>query len=460
MSAKVCATSRDCAVAPRRTWAWGLGVGLVAAGVFAAGVLMEPPHFADESAFIAQSYFYDLWIRGDHNNAYWLEYPAVDLPPLPKYLIGAALQAGGDGGDRWPVEVRRGAALAWYRNDNLRFASGTRLATARWPSGVCGAVGCVAIFALGTLATDRRVGLVAAVLLMVDPLYRLQAGRAMADAPAETLILATAAVALWSWRGMLVGRRPWRAFAVGGIGAGVLGGLAVLAKLNGGLGLMIVGSWAVLSACLPGVSIGRKMAVVASALVAGVVAFATFVRLNPFLTAHPKGGVAPQQAAIVGDSLRERTAAILAHRAGVSRAALDQFPKYALRTAAAKAAAVAVQGFGRFGPLGPPWHDSLTEYPRFSWERDRGALLWGPWVVLGGAWAVARGRRQIREGQAPTAWAILVQALVALATVTWFIPLAWDRYFLDIQPGSALLAAGAAVAAFDRLARRPGRREP
>ena len=38
------------------------------------------------------------------------------------------------------------------------------------------------------------------------------------------------------------------------------------------------------------------------------------------------------------------------------------------------------------------------------------------------------------------------------------LPLAWDRYLLSLQPGSALLAAGVAVAAADHLAGAIGRR--
>jgi hypothetical protein len=43
---------------------------------------------------------------------------------------------------------------------------------------------------------------------------------------------------------------------------------------------------------------------------------------------------------------------------------------------------------------------------------------------------------------------------VALGVVTAFIPLAWDRYFLSIQPGLALLGAIGALEGFD-LIRRP-----
>jgi hypothetical protein len=70
---------------------------------------------------------------------------------------------------------------------------------------------------------------------------------------------------------------------------------------------------------------------------------------------------------------------------------------------------------------------------------------------MGALWAGFRGRRQLREGVPPTAWAILLQAVLALATVTIYIPLAWDRYYLPIESGLTLLAAGAAVATFDRL---------
>ena len=67
-------------------------------------------------------------------------------------------------------------------------------------------------------------------------------------------------------------------------GVGILAGLAVLATLNGGLALMAIGSWAVLAVFLPGVSHRRKAAVIGSALLVSVLAFATFALLNPTMT--------------------------------------------------------------------------------------------------------------------------------------------------------------------------------
>jgi len=108
-----------------------------------------------------------------------------------------------------------------------------------------------------------------------------------------------------------------------------------------------------------------------------------------------------------------------------------------------------VQGFGRFGPLGPRHSDSTR---RFDRAQDCGAVIWWPCVIGGVAWAWARGRRQRAEEEPPTAWAILAEAVVAGGVVTAILPMAWDRYYLSLQPATSLLAAGGLVAAFDRLA--------
>ena len=65
---------------------------------------------------------------------------------------------------------------------------------------------------------------------------------------------------------------------------------------------------------------------------------------------------------------------------------------------------------------------------------DRGRI--GAWASR---WAGGVGT-SFEGGKPPTRpGAVMVQAGVALVVVTAFIPLAWDRYFLSIQPGFALL---------------------
>lgn len=435
---------------PRRAgacWAWGAFVCVVALAVFGFDLGAEP-HFADESAYISQSYFADLYASGQRNSGLWLEYQAFDLPPLPKYLIGWSLRAAGY---RRPGPE---AARAWYGDIHYICGTPAMRTVARLPSVFLGAVGCVAVYALGVMAAGRRVGVLAALLLMANPLYRMLARRAMSDVPAEAYILATAAVGLWSWRRMLAEGWSWKA-GPAAVVAGVCGGKAVACKLNGGLGLMFLASWVFLAAALPHISVRRRLVVAASTAVAGAVAFLVFWALNPFLDARPPGALPGPLAQLAKQNVWERTATLLEHRITVSSSQQKGFPHDALTTLPDKLTAVAVQGFGRFGPLGPAHADSTR---RYDWSQDAGAALWLPLVLLGAAWAGWQGRKQLAGGVPPTAWAILLQAVVALLTVTAYLPLAWDRYFLSLQAGSALLAAGVLVAAADALAhsfRRP-----
>jgi 4-amino-4-deoxy-L-arabinose transferase-like glycosyltransferase len=414
--------------------------------------LASEPHFMDESAYISQSFYADLWLDQKWDDPHWLAYGGFDLPPLPKYAIGLALRAQG---------YRRpgpGAMFAWYDNPSRQFVSKEALVAARRPSVVFGAMGCLAIYALGTLARDRRLGLASALLLMANPLYAMHARRAMSDVMAESLILATTAVGLWAWKHLLARQGRARGPVLGLIfGSGILGGLATLSKLNGSLGGMILGAWALLAISLVP-SRSRALTIVLATLAAGCVSVATFSALNPFLFAHPRGPLSPPLESLAGMDLPQRLKVISDHRVNVSEGAKQGFLPDALWTARDKLEVVVVQGFGRFGPLGPRGRTDSTI--RFDREQDWGAWVWLPWVVLGFVAASLRGWSQLRAGCSPAAWAIVVQAGLALVVVTAFIPLAWDRYFLSIQPGSALLGAFAAVEGFDLVRSAFGRRPP
>ncbi len=434
----------------RRGWtAWGIGFAVVvlAAAVFGFR-LDDEPHFMDESAYLSQSYFFDMFASGLSNDPRWLEYPAYDLPPLPKYLVGGSLRL------HDMPRPGRASMIAWYRNPKTRVGSADLLRAGRWPSVVLGAIGCGAIFALGTMSGGTRVGLLAAVLLIANPLYRLHARRAMSDVPAECLILASLAVGMALWRGLLSGKgRIWPILAVA---SGALAGLAVLAKLNGGLGLMVLASWAVLGLARPLRERWTAALLFSALAISGVVALLTFLCLNPFVTARPSAPLAGAPAPVSAvQTIGTRLAEVVTHRSSLSRHAQEQFPEDALPTAFDKIKAVAVQGFGRFGPLGPGHSDSTR---RFELSQDWGAIVWLPLFLLGMIAAAHQGLRQVREGRPPTAWASLDQSLVALITVTAFIPLAWDRYFLSIQAGCCLMGATALSAGWDVVAKGMGGR--
>ncbi len=423
---------------------------LLSATVFGWDLTAEP-HFVDESAYISQSFYADLWLAGRWDDPNWLDYAGYDLPPLPKYVIGLALRA---------ADYRRPGPLAmaaWYRDTRSRFVPRAALVVARRPSVAFGILGCLAVYALGSMALDWRLGLAASLLLMANPLYVMHARRAMSDVPAESLILAGLAVGMWAFRRILGGGAMGWSVVVLVLGSGVLGGLATLSKLNGALGGFTLGAWAVLALALPGFRARTKGSLLLATFVSGVVSFATFVALNPFLFSHPTGPPDPATAPMVGLGFVERLKVVADHRVAVSDRAKLSFPDDALTSPLEKVEAVAVQGFGRFGPLGPRgWTDSTL---RFDWEQDRGAWIWGPIVAIGLVSALTRGKRQLRLGEVPTAWGVVVQAVVALVVVTAFIPLAWDRYYLSIQPALALVGGFAVVQGIDLVrSHLPGRK--
>jgi 4-amino-4-deoxy-L-arabinose transferase-like glycosyltransferase len=389
-----------------------------------------------------QSFYFDLLLEGASDDPSWLSIPAIDLPPLPKYLIGLTLRTQG-----YP-RPGPSEAMAWYYDNSRRYETPEMLVAARWPSVILGALGCIAVFYSGALVRDLRTGAIAALLLLMNPLYHLLARQAMADIPCEALVQTATVSALWFWQRTLSGRIGPVVWIGAVLGVGILAGLAALAKLNGILALMTIGSWAVLALTLPRVPVRRKASIVGSALLIDAVAIATFVLLNPTMTARPAGRVPRNLVRFSSAGIGQRLSMILLYRVNTLEEQRSRHSHYALHGPWYKVKAVAIQGFGRFGPFGP----RLSHFPvLYDWVQDRWAIVWGPWVLLGAVWAAFRGRSQLRAGVPPTAWAILLQTVLALVMVTVFIPLAWDRYYLPIEAGVSLLAAGVAVATFDRL---------
>jgi hypothetical protein len=429
----------------RSTWTGAAIVGLVAVAVLGFDLASEP-HFADESAYYSQSYYAALFASGRWNDPAWLDYPAYDLPPLPKYLVGASLWLGG-----YPLPSPADAR-AWYGDTSSRFDPPGALTAARRPIVLVGALGCIALYGLGVLASGRAVGAFAALLLMVNPLYRTHARRAMSDVPCEAFMLLALFFALWTCRRVLSGR-SLPAACFGATAAGVAAGLSLLSKVSGALALIIIAAWAIGVFLLQG-PLSRKVFFSVMALLTATTAGLTFLALDPFLTTRPHAHLPVAAEAIKNQDLLQRTEMMLRLRLRVSANQKIMFPHNALNTSADKLSTAVVQGFGRFGPFGPTRTDSTRRYDS---KQDWGACVWLPWMAFGVAWAWRRGRWQEATDEPPTARAVLIQFAVAVAVVTAYVPMAWDRYMLPIQAPSALLAAGAGVALASWLA-APARR--
>ena len=348
---------------PTRSFWLAVLIGIGSAAFFAYR-LDDERFFMDESAYLSQAYFGDLLLAGDRDNPLWLEYAAYDLPPLPKYLINVSLRLHGQPrpGRLW--------AVRWYENPGeARHVTRANLHAARVPSVLMGALGCVAIFTIGVNCGDRRIGLLAASFLAINPLYWLLARRAMADVPTESLVLATAAVGLSVWISDRVVRTPVVRLICSCFAVGALAGLAVLAKLNGGLGLILVTAWAACAVfwATPGPRDKARLVIALGGV--GLTALIVFVGLNPFVTAHPSSAaseplMAPKPP---NQSVRERLVEVVQHRIDVSASGQKSFSKDALPSFDQKAAVLAVQGFGRFSPFGPRHSDSRR---RFDLEQD------------------------------------------------------------------------------------------
>jgi len=340
-------------------------------------------------------------------------------------------------------------AANWYRNYK-EFGTPATLIVARLPFIVLGALGCVALLGCGVLVKDWRVGIIAALLLMVNPLYRLHAHRAMSDVPCEAFLLVALGLSFWGWRrvwcrgmGVLTFVLPWL--------AGLSAGLSLLCKFNGFLGLLIIVGWCGIAWVTPGLALARKATISAGVIVTILVALAAFVALNPYLTARPGGALSPRAQDLSNLGLWKRFLFQVDHRVWMSNSQQKEMSHNALFTLPEKTKVVLVQGLGRFGPLGPSKSDSTV---RFDDRQDRGIFVWAPLLVYGLVESIRLARRQFRSGRPPTAAALVLWAGLAWIVVTAYLPMAWDRYMLPIQSGNALLAAMAVSAVWDLLARR------
>ena len=455
----------------------GLGVALVAVLVIFVGVagvrsafwglvnrqlseinicdgLAAEPHFADESAMIAQSYYWTLFKTGQRNHPDWLHYAAYDHPPLPKYMFGLFLDLAG-----LPTPTSIVPWMNWMRGDFSPPSDPRVLFWARVPSALFGIGGVVAAYFIGLQLHTRLTGVMAALLLLANPLYLTHARRAMSDSFTECLFIAAVAVALWGskevWRPR-IRRGSWMVFISA---ESLLCGLAALAKLNGGVATVIVmsvllGNWLLALTAHEGLAelswlrSPRRMSIPPlAALAIGMGSFLVFVALNPFLTARPESAtLASRSRSLAEMGVLARARYLVEFRRDWARDALNNkiFEKDWLKTNRERLRMTLWEGFGRFSPLGPrdirtveprPESESFIEYRRWS------SLVWMPLVLWGFLLTLTDGWRQWREGYAPLAWCLLLYVAATMAIVVFMIPLNWDRYYLPIQAPAALLVS-------------------
>jgi 4-amino-4-deoxy-L-arabinose transferase-like glycosyltransferase len=408
-------------------WRWCGAIAVVALAVCWTG--LSDDSFTDEFAYITQSYYSDLFFAGRLDDPAWLNYFAFDLQPLPKYFIGIGLRAANL---KMPQALD---AAKWYASSTT-FGPPRTLTVARIPFIAMGVLGCLAIFGWGVLLGGRVVGTIAAILLIVNPLYRLHAHRAMSDVPCEAFMAAALGLALWANRRIWSHQGVWSGLGLFGL-AGLCLGLSIACKLNGLLAPIVMAGWLGLGLLLPRTGWRIKATLAVGTCLSMAVAGATFIALNPALTARPRGPVHASAYALPTEGIASRFGDMIRLRLESSEYQKKQMSHNALVTPTDKLAVFAVQGFGRCGPFGPRKSNSVI---RYQLEQDWGLVIWWPMVVIGLIRAYRLGRIQLRDGAMPTAWALLIWAIAAWFVVAAYLPMAWDRYLLPIQAPNTLLA--------------------
>lgn len=438
---------------------WKLGM-LVAVGsaCWFADRLADEPFFADESAHVAQSYYYRL--IGQTHHVDWVHPAAYDHLPIYKYLIGFAIHRAGR---QTPTSLD--AIQRWFAGDFSPPDDPVVLQAARVPMLLGAVVGCVMMFGLGRQLRGPKTGLVAAGLLAASPLYYRHARLAMDDCLAMALVLMGFVCLVRLGRAINADRPYWRlggAIVLGGVAMG----LAPATKLSGGiapLAAALLSALALLVCPFVGSARARLLPrsglfAVGSALMMAI-ALATFVAVNPFLYAAPKvpGPTVPsspegpsesweayvQRVSAMG--VLERMRLMSRHRFEGLQAGLQVFPHLALPTIPSRLQAMVVEGLGRWFAGG--------EATRNGPGIPAGYYCWLvlPGVVLGLSMVWSDGWKCCTDGQVPVGWLLLVWPALEIVLLTRNLTVNFDRYFLGVVTWGSLLVVLGVVGVIDSI---------
>jgi hypothetical protein len=252
-------------------------------------------------------------------------------------------------------------------------------------------------------------------LFLASPIVRSTAGEVRTDWFMLAFVLGAAALALRAGDA-LAGRRGRPARLLAALGLGLLAGLAVASKLNGGLVLACVALWIGALSAAPREERWLRTVLPALAL-AGAASIAVFWALNPRLWSDPVGGVAD----------------ILARWRELFAYFQDDWAVRA-GTATGRTPAESVALFvDRTIRRDDPWA-ALTGL------RGGTLLLLGGLGVLGWrAWIPDPGPERVLRAE--PARVLFVLVVVLLAGSALWLPIDWPRYFLPAAPCLALLQA-------------------
>lgn len=397
----------------------------------------ERPH-VDEVYWIGSAYYFDLAVlRGELDHPDWRLLPARENPPIGKYLIGAALYAGGirvetldalgsyyltfwDWGegedrakrqavvDRMTPGVERAVRRAAYRPIHP-----AELYIGRALVMVLGFGSVLGVASIGRACSGRTTGAIAALAFASHPIIILAYMRTLVDIIALFFSIMAVRLLLATLRPAFGGpRRSWAATAGLGIATGLALALACGSKMNALVVAALAGVvWLCLVVRAAG-SAGRSARAPAVGLGIGCfVAAVVFVASNPALYPDLRSGL---------------FALVEEHR---------------------RTAQLQIGFLGRHIWL-DPGADRLLAVADLVGIRPEAFLA----VGLAAVWQSVDGLRRFSHNTVVCLWWWISVALV----VVW-IPFAWGRYAAPAVPPSVLVLAKSIVDAIGAVRDRSAR---
>ncbi|WP_422929127.1 phospholipid carrier-dependent glycosyltransferase [Singulisphaera sp. PoT] len=397
----------------------------------------ERPH-VDEVYWIGSAYYFDLAVvRGELDHPDWRLLPARENPPMGKYLIGAALYAGGirvktldalgsyyltfwewgEGEDRAKRQavvdrmtpgVERSVRLATYRPIRP-----TELYIGRALVILLGFGSALGVASIGRACSGRATGAIASLAFASHPIIILAYARTLVDIIALFFSIVAVRLLLATLRPAFGGPGRSRAATTGlGIATGLALALACGSKMNALVVAALAGVvWLRLVVRAIGPA-GRSARAPAVGLgIGGLVAAAVFVGSNPALYPDLRSGL------------------------------------FALMEEHRRTAQLQVAFLGKHIWL-DPGADRLLAVAKLVGIRPEAFLA----VVLAAAWQSVDGLRRFSHNTVVCLWWWISVALV----VVW-IPFAWERYAAPAVPPSVLVVAKTLVDAIGAVRHRSAR---
>ena len=380
---------------------------LIAIGATLWRRIETAPFHIDEVAWTGYGYYYGLLFeKRDIHSPDWRIIAARRDFPVGKYVYGFGLKL-----QHYPIvdlKVHNAFSLLWRDPYKLYSVIPPGIITAgRKVAWFFSTFAVWLIYILTRRTAGIIPGMIASVLLVVNPLSVI-----FVQALTDTMLLSGlvgGALIVSAWRSgpeKLSHRRIW----ITAISAGLLTGIAAGIKANGailGFYLAFAATWVCIRKKTPPVS---RMSMVASTIVAGTAAIAIFVAVNPALYYDPWKEILFYLRFKAQDVAFQQT-----------------YIGPAIRGASEKISTVISR-----------------------------VLLWGPYVPFPfvglfaavGIWRLIRNfLKKPRGGEILLA----IWCAVMVGSVTLWIPLDWDRYYLPAVAAVATLSATGIVAILEAM---------